>query len=269
LEGQQRTGSGIMLRLVAALCLSAGVTMAQPGTPSSLNRATRAELAAKAVQLETATTTGSLKSDQKVKAMEQLAEIRLRLSDGDFRVGDRFSSTITMDSSHSDTISVRDGLLVSVANLPDFPLRGVLRSELDEKLREHLLRYYKNVRIRTIPLTQVSIIGAVARPGFYWTSPDRPITELIMIAGGPLPNANLRELEVRRTNRVFLKPKESRKALEQGRTIEQADVRSGDEVRIPMKRMLNWASIIQLLFVISSLFFAFFQFVQWYYGRQE
>ena len=90
-----------------------------------------------------------------------------------------------------------------------------------------------------------------------------------MMAGGPLPEAKLRELEVRRSNRVIMTSKESRAALEAGRTIEQVDVRSGDEVRIPMKKKVNWSSIIQLLFVFSSLFFAGLQFLQWYYDRKE
>jgi hypothetical protein len=31
----------------------------------------------------------------------------------------------------------------------------------------------------------------------------------------------------------------------------------------------SFQTIVQLLFVFSSLFFAFLQFVQWYYSRQE
>ena len=54
-----------------------------------------------------------------------------------------------------------------------------------------------------------------------------------------------------------------------GSTIEQVQMRSGDEVVVPMKRKANWQSIIQLLFVASSLFFAFIQFMQWYYSRQQ
>ena len=101
-------------------------------------------------ELETATTNGSIKGEKRMKAMEQLADLRTRLAEGDFRVGDRFFSTVTMDTSRSDTLSIRDGLLVSVANLPDVSLKGVLRSELDTVLTAHVLRFFKNVRVRTI-----------------------------------------------------------------------------------------------------------------------
>jgi protein involved in polysaccharide export with SLBB domain len=115
----------------------------------------------------------------------------------------------------------------------------------------------------------MSISGAVARPGFYWASPDRPLSELIMMAGGPAIEANLRELEVRRSGTVVLTSKSSRDAMIRGYTIEQMDIRSGDEVRIPSKRKINWGSIMQLMFIVSSLFFAGLQFIQWYYSRQE
>jgi SLBB domain len=194
---------------------------------------------------------------------------RVATLEGDFHVGDRFLFTLTIDSSRTDTVSVRDNVVVTVASLPDLSLKGVLRSELDGVLEAHILRYVKNARVRTVPLTSLSIVGAVGRPGFYWASPDRPLSELIMMAGGPAVDAKLREIEIRRAGKVTLKAKESRDALMRGYTVEQMDVRSGDEVRVPAKRKWNWQSIIQLMFVVSSLFFAGIQFLQWYYDRQE
>ena len=211
--------------------------------------------------------------EKQLAIKSEVEDLRARMANGDFRVGDRFASTLTIDSVRSDTVSIRDGLLISISNLPDFSVKGLLRSELDDALNSYVSRYLKNARIRTVMLTQVSILGAVGRPGFYWITPDRPISDLIMIAGGPTAgqsgDANLRELEIKRANRVIMNSKESRAALMEGRTIEQADIRTGDEVRIPVKRKINWQSVIQLMFVASSLFFAFIQFVQWYYNRQE
>ena len=51
--------------------------------------------------------------------------------------------------------------------------------------------------------------------------------------------------------------------------MEQVDIRSGDEIRVPLKKKLNWQTIIQVMFIFSSLFFAFIQFLQWYYNRQQ
>jgi hypothetical protein len=90
-----------------------------------------------------------------------------------------------------------------------------------------------------------------------------------MLAGGPAVNANLSELEVSRGPLKVLRAKESKKAVKDGRTLEQLDVQSGDDVRIPEKRTINWQLVIQLFFILSSLLFAFVNFLQWYYGRDE
>jgi hypothetical protein len=66
-----------------------------------------------------------------------------------------------------------------------------------------------------------------------------------------------------------LTAKASRKAVKDGRTLEQLDVQSGDEVKIPIKKKVNWQLVTQSLLVVSTLFFAGLQFLQWYYTRQE
>ena len=57
--------------------------------------------------------------------------------------------------------------------------------------------------------------------------------------------------------------------MKDGRTLEQLDVQSGDEVKIPIKKKINWQIVIQSMLVVSSLFFAGLQFLQWYYNRQD
>ena len=259
-----------VFRIVALSALLVGASLDAQRTPQpTLFRATRTEIAGRVAALETQTAGAQLKGDAKVQALSELATLRNRLARGDFQVGDRFLFTVTIDSSRTDTIVVRDNNTVTVTSLPDLSLNGVLRSELDGVLEAHVLRYLKNARVNTVPLTSMSISGAVARPGFYWASPDRPLSELIMMAGGPSMEANIRELEVRRASNVVLRSKDSREAMIRGYTIEQMDIRSGDEVKIPTKRKISWGPIIQLLFVASSLFFAGVQFIQWYYSRQE
>lgn len=254
---------------LAATLLGPASLVSQKAPVETLFRASRTAIATRVATLEGEIAGPKLKGSARERATAELGDLRTRLTDGDFHVGDRFLFTLTIDSSRTDTVAVRDNFAVTVASLPDVSLKGVLRSELDGVLEAHILRYVKNARVRTVPLTSLSIIGAAGRPGFYWASPDRPLSELIMMAGGPAIDANLRELEIRRAGKVTLRAKDSRNALMRGYTIEQMDVRSGDEVRIPAKRKFNWTAIIQLLFVVSSLFFAGIQFLQWYYDRQE
>lgn len=255
-------------RLALALCLVPVTLAAQSSPAAGAQRAARSELASRLQQLESLiASTG--KADQRSKLQAEQTAIRARLENGDFKVGDRFVMTVRFDSVRVDTASVRDSLVVSILNLPDLRLQGVLRSELDEKLNQHVARFIRNASVRSNVLTRIAVLGAVRAPGFYYASPDRPVSDIVMLAGGPAPDANLGRFELRRGTTTLVDGKQSRQLLEAGRTLEQLDVQSGDEFRIPVKRKMNWGLVIQLFFVASSLFFAVFQFLQWYYGREE
>ena len=265
-----RAARSIALRIGWVLLTATGSTLPAQGAASAATnwqRASRAELAARLQTLEAQPPAKASKA--RVAQLQELADLRARLQDGDFHVGDRFVSTMTVDAPRTDTLVVRDGLQVAILNLPELSLKGVLRAELSSTVLRHVSRYVKNVQLRTVLLTQVSVVGAVGRPGFYWAAPDRPLSELVMLAGGPVNEANLTELEVMRNNRTVVTAKASRDAIARGATLEQVDIRSGDEVRIPLKKHINWQMVIQVFFIISSVFFAIIQFLQWYYSRQE
>jgi hypothetical protein len=255
--------------LTFGVMVSAWTADAQRAPQNGAQRASRAELSARVTQLEQQTSDGTLKGEARNAGLGELAAIKNRLQVGDFRVGDRFVITVRQDSVRSDTASVRDSLRVSVLNLPDVALSGVLRSELDERMSAHVARFLRNVTVRTNVLTRVAVFGAVAVPGYYHASPDRPVTDLVMLAGGPIVNANLNQLTIRRGQATVLSAKDSKRLLKDGRTLEQMDVQSGDEINIPLKKKINWQFVIQIFFIISSLLFALISFLQWYYDRQN
>lgn len=259
------------LVLMAAFLVSAGVTRlpAQERPASGAQLASRASLEKEIDVLEGQIARGTVRGQKAEGARRSVAALRDRLAQGDFRVGDRFVITVRMDSVRADTASVRDSLKVTVLNLPDLSLAGTLRSELNDRVNAHVARYVRNAEVRTNVLTRVAIFGAVRQPGFYYASPDRPVSDLVMLAGGPAPEANLEQFEITRGGVTVLTAKASRRAIKDGRTLEQLDVQSGDEVRIPQKRRINWNLVIQLLFIASSLFFAVFNFLRWYYEQQE
>ena len=232
-------------------------------------RASRGDLVALAARLDKPAATAKETNADRAKTSAALTGVRLRLEQGDFQVGDRFIVTIRQDTIKSDTVQVRDGLMVTVGNLPDVSLKGVLRAELDERVNRHVALYLREASVRTTVLTRIAILGAVRTPGFYYAAPDRSITDLVMLAGGPAPDANLNELGVSRSQVKFLKEKDSRRAIKDGRTLEQLDIQSGDEVVIPMKKKVNWGLIIQSVLLVTTLMFSAFQFLQWYYSRKN
>ena len=252
------------------LMMASTAALAQPA--AGAHRATRAELSQRLVMIEQQLAGSTLKGAARTAAQAEVAAIKTRLETGDFKVGDRFVVTMMSDTVRTDTASVREGFLVSLFGMPDLSaisVKGVLRSELDERLSSHVARYLRNATVRANVLTRVGIFGAVGSPGHYLASPDRPISELVMLAGGPTADANLDQLEIKRSGKTILSAKESKKALREGKTLAELDVQSGDDVTISKKRKINWQLLIQLFFIISSLFFAFIQFIQWYYGRDD
>jgi hypothetical protein len=259
----------VLIAAVSAAAVSARTASAQAPSAAGPQRATRSDLARRIAALEAERASGQAKGARTVAVETELATLRNRLEVGDFRVGDRFVITLRRDSVKVDTASLRDSMLVSVFNLPDVSLRGVLRSELDERMSSHVARFLRGVSVRTGVFTRVAVLGAVRSPGYYYISPDRPVSDLVMLAGGPTGDSNLNEVEVTRGTTLVVRPKDSRRLLKEGRTLEELDVQSGDEVRIPTKKRVNWQLVIQSFFIISSLFFASLQFLQWYYSRQN
>jgi hypothetical protein len=253
----------------AVLLLAAAPLRAQDGAGVPLagaQRATRDELTARVASLE-----AQLARDGGAgRVRDQLAATRARLAQGDFKVGDRFILTYRLERVGVDTIGVRDSLRVSLGGLPDTRLAGVLRSELDAHLEAHVARYLRTYAVRVSLLTRVAIIGAVRNPGYYYVPPDRPLSDLVMVAGGPGQDARLADLEVRRDGKLRLREKDTRRAVKDGRTLEELDIQSGDEVRVPERRRgVNLGVVMQGALVVSSLFFAGLQFLQWYYSRQD
>ncbi|MCU0634597.1 MAG: SLBB domain-containing protein, partial [Gemmatimonadaceae bacterium] len=190
------TSSRSTLVVLAGSLVAVAAVHAQtpPARVASAASATRAELSARATALEQML--ASARGDARERPMRELATVRSRLTEGDFRVGDRLLVVLTRDSAVADTAAVRDSLLVTIANLPELSVRGVLRSELSDRLRDHVGKYIRNPQVRASLLTRISISGGVARPGFFAVPPDRPLTELVMVAGGPVPGAALDRIEL-------------------------------------------------------------------------
>ncbi len=256
------------LAICALVAGTAVGTLGAQQAPVVLQRATRAELTAQIANFEKQLASGSVKDRKKMES--DLAASKVRLVEGDFQLGDRFLITITQDAvSRSDTATVRDSLMVSLVGLPDVSLKGALRSELNERLSTHVARFLRNSSVRTIVFTRIGIFGGVGRPGYYAASPDQPISELLQLAGGPAVDARVNELELKRNDKVLLSAKAARTAFKEGRTLEQLDVRSGDEIFVPQKRKVSAQTVFQIMFFASSVFFAVVNFIKFYYSQQQ
>lgn len=258
-------------RAVRALALVAAVltTVATPGTaagqtdsaraPSLAARAdasgdsvgrarlhaTRASLELLAAEAERGATDGKLDEEERAARAAEAAALRLRLREGDFRAGDRIVVLVRGDSALSDTFTVRAGQVLSLPGAGDVSLSGVLRAELQDHLRSAVGRYIRDPVVQTTALLRVAVLGEVSQPGYYSLPADALISDAIMVAGGPTQRADLDRTRVRRGREEFLRQKQTKAALSEGRTLDQLGLRAGDEIFVGPRRERNWSQIIQ------------------------
>lgn len=256
------------LALVTAMSGWTNAISAQ-GQPARPMSASRMRLQAEADSVSAVIRTNRLKGKDRLRAESELLFLQTRLRDGDFQVGDRFIATIVTDAVRSDSVLVREDFAVSLATLPDANVRGVLHAELVDYLNAHVARYLKNATVRAEILTRVTVAGTVVKPGYYYLAPNRPLSEAITASGGPMATSNQDGIAVWRAGRELIGKKAISKALREGLTLEQLKIRSGDEIRVPVKRTFNWSNAIQLLFALSTVFFGLLQFLIWYYREDQ
>lgn len=245
------------LSLFSAAMVAAAIALpAQAVKPvahdSAHSAPSREELQAEAARLEHDAQTAS---DAKVRAADQAQAVAVqqRLKDGDFQVGDRIAMIVRGDSTLSDTVAVRAGRVVQLKSLPPISLQGVLRSELQGYLTKQLGQYLRNPEVQVTPLVQVAVVGSVGHPGFFWVPADLTLTDAIMLAGGPTQGSDLNKTTVLRENKERLSSDQVQQAFASGTTLDQLDVRAGDQISVPEKGKHDWLRVAQIGAVLAGL----------------
>ena len=235
-----------VLLFASALLLGSGLPAAAQGYESMQPMATRADLTSMADRLAR----GS--EEDRARA----SELRARLREGDFQPGDRIRLVLDGAVTQDDTIPVSAGSKVRLKDVGEISLAGILRSELQAHMTKELARYIKDVRVQATPLVRLSVLGPVGKAGFYYMPSDIPITEAIMRAGGPGGNADLKKTVVRRNSKELYDSRNTRRALDEGLTLDQLSLRDGDSIEVGEKSGSNWQKIASIVGVVSSLVWA-------------
>jgi protein involved in polysaccharide export with SLBB domain len=231
---QALRGHFSLLALVAAL---GGVVAAQTpprGTPSEFE--TRADLEAQ------------LKIAESGHRTSEAWLLRNRLEKGDFQEGDRLVVNLHTSAATqtSETLTVRAGKIVQFPKMDDLSLDGVLRSEVRERFMMHLSKYLQDSAARVTPLMRINMMGAVGRPGFYDTSADLLLSDMVMRAGGPTGDADLNKVTIRRATTVIWGEKDTRTALADGLSLDRLHLRAGDQIEVGARRHIQWFNAISL-----------------------
>lgn len=175
----------------------------------------------------------------------QMTSIRERLQDGDFNVGDRIALRVANVPALTDTFTVRGGRVIELPDIGQIPLTGVLWSEINPYLTRQIAKYVVNPSVVAHPLIRVDVAGAVSKPGYYSIRPDMLVSDAIMSAGGPTPTANVDETTIRRSGKEVVKAKRLREQVAAGATIDQLDLRAGDQIFVAEQTKRDWADWIR------------------------
>lgn len=250
------TGSHLLLAALALLQVSPGVAVAQELTwEGGRVHLTRPELEEMLSTYEQAAASGS---DEQVRerARAEAELIRARLRDGDLQAGDRVFVAVRGYTELSDTFTVTPSRTVAIPTLGEVPVGGVLRSELEAHVAEHVARFIVEPKVTTRTFVRVAILGEVNNPGFYTAPAEALITDLIMLAGGPTRTAKLEAVEITRGQEKIWSGAQLQEAMTAGRTIDQLSLRAGDQITVPGHKSSRFMSILRTgLYVIPSVAF--------------
>jgi polysaccharide export outer membrane protein len=159
--------------------------------------------------------------------------IRGRLTNGDFRVGDRIALYVQGEPNLPDTVQVEPGPMIVLPLFGEIPLDGVLRAEISEHLTQAFSRYIRDPVVRASGLMRLSVQGAVGQPGFFTMPAEMLLGEALMVAGGPSSDADMDNLRIRRGTRLVLEGEALQEAVRQGLTLDQLNLQAGDEIVVP------------------------------------
>lgn len=191
-----------------------------------------------------------------VKGIAALAGLLLSLSvtgraqevqPDDFHVGDRIALTIEGPQVFSDTVVVREGLILRLPNIGDIPMTGVKRSNVESYLTQQIGKFIRDPVIHATPLVRIAILGQVGRPGFYTMPSDVLLSDVVMRAGGPTGNADLSRTVVRRSGQEVISREQVASALTSGMTLDQLHIAPGDEMVVGEKPSSIWGTALTVL----------------------
>ncbi len=191
-----------------------------------------------------------------VKGIAALAGLLLSLSvtaraqevqPDDFHVGDRIALRIEGPQVFSDTVVVREGLILRLPNIGDIPMTGVKRSNVESYLTQQIGKFIRDPVIHATPLVRIAILGQVGRPGFYTMPSDVLLSDVVMRAGGPTGNADLSRTVVRRSGQEVISREQVASALTSGMTLDQLHIAPGDEMVVGEKPSSIWGTALTVL----------------------
>jgi hypothetical protein len=226
--------------LVFCALLSAGVesrvVAAQALSSLALRNASRSQIDSVAGYLDRFAASTAYSAGLRDRARADAVALRRRLSEGDFRPGDRIILKIEGAITLDDTATVLEGRRLPVEGFRQVNLEGVLRSELEARLRNDLTDFVRNAVVTVRPLMRIAVFGSVGRQGYLLAPSETTLDDLLTMAGGPIADANVRDMVVQRADTLIVTSDEIRRHVASGNTIGAIGLEDGDALVVPQRQ---------------------------------
>jgi hypothetical protein len=231
---------------LAALLIAAPLAAQGTATPDSMfirlassqrAQVTRAELEASLRQIESVLASSGYSNALKEQKEAEAAVIRRRLTEGDVRPGDVIFLAVSGVENLSGNFTVSTERTITPPGAGEIPMGNLLRSEVEDYLREQMKRFVRNPLVRADAMIRISMFGGVQRQGFFVVPASALLTDVIMEAGGgPSGNQQLEKSEIKRADRVIVDREQFTAALRGGNSLDQLNLQAGDEIHVGQRR---------------------------------
>jgi hypothetical protein len=171
----------------------------------------------------------------------EIALLKSRLEDGDLQPGDQVSLQVVGEPTLTGVFIVGPQRVLSLPGLDDFSAKGVLRSELESALLTHLRKYVKDPVVHVQTTIRLSFLGGIGKPGFYQVGSEMMVGDALMAAGGPNGGVDPANTRVERAGTVIMPKEAFQQALTDGKTLDQLNLRAGDEFLVGGARVASSA----------------------------
>lgn len=147
--------------------------------------------------------------------------------------GDLLRVTIWREPDLSGDFQVDESGSITLPMLGVRRVANVTMSQLREGLMREYLQQLRNPSITIVPLRRVNILGEVTRPGLYPVDPTVTLLGALALAGGAGDEGDLERITLTRAGTSV------RQRLSMSESLDQLDVRSGDQIVVQRR---SWAS---------------------------
>ncbi|MDI6786209.1 MAG: polysaccharide biosynthesis/export family protein [bacterium] len=128
----------------------------------------------------------------------------LKAEDYTLKIGDIIEISVWEHRDLSRTLTIRPDGKISFPLIDEIFAAGLTSKKLDDVITENLSKFFPNPKVTVIiqkfQNNQIFVLGQVNRPGPYILDHKIKVLEAISLAGGFLPNADLKKAVVFREN---------------------------------------------------------------------